>query len=196
MYEILPAGDPGESAEGRAVEKNKCWGREGELSSLLDSVTDSRRSVTLVYGDSGIGKSTVLEEFAARLRSYPRTFVGYYESSAADVDPLFHTLDDLLAQVYAAGADMRNACLSLRHDTCMAQAKPLLLNVPRGTLTAGGLSLLATTAIDAFEWLVDDDVPKRDRATTSRLPALNIEAFRAVAKMLHKAQPKGDSSSS
>jgi hypothetical protein len=137
---------------------HQCWGRDGELKFLFERI-DNLRSITLLYGDSGIGKSTVLREFAARARRCPNTFVGTYESSAADIDPLLRALDDLLSWVYVehdAIADIRNACLGFRNEIWMAQARRFLLAVRRtsmrGSLTAGGLGRLSVTAVDDLEW--------------------------------------------
>jgi AAA+ ATPase superfamily predicted ATPase len=42
-------------------------GRKDELAKLFESIR-SKRSITLIIGEEGIGKSAILNEFQARLR--------------------------------------------------------------------------------------------------------------------------------
>jgi AAA ATPase domain/Trypsin-like peptidase domain len=179
-------------------EAGTCWAREEELNALVGRVVGSRRSLTLLSGDSGIGKSTVLRELVARLREYPGLFIGSFECSAADLDPLLNTLDRLLAQLYAipdASANLRSACLALREDASVRQSRPFMINLRRtvllGTLAAGGLSLFANTVIDALDWMVEDEFQGVPRALANRLPTLDMEAFQATLKILQKAFPNG-----
>jgi hypothetical protein len=73
----------------------RCYGREDELAFLRGRI-DGTRSVTLVIGDSGIGKSTLVDELRMRLAG-PAVFVGAYEAQRGDgADPLVRCLASLL----------------------------------------------------------------------------------------------------
>lgn len=50
-------------------EEVRCWGRGDEIEQLLEPIHDPNqpRYMTLVWGDSGIGKTTLLEEFHRRV---------------------------------------------------------------------------------------------------------------------------------
>jgi len=59
------------------AEGGACRAREAEIGELLEPVLAAKaRSATLVYGDSGIGKSTLLREVENRLLQQPDVMVG------------------------------------------------------------------------------------------------------------------------
>ncbi len=65
-----------------------------------------KRSTTLLYGDSGIGKTTVLEALRDRIRTerIPDAFCGFYECEVGkDADPAIPCFRDLLDH-HLAGA--------------------------------------------------------------------------------------------
>jgi predicted ATPase len=77
-----------------------CWGRGDEIEKLILRVLRQRKSATLLYGDSAIGKTTVFKEVKERLSACPNMLVGLYEASPADSEPILHVLDDLLRRIY------------------------------------------------------------------------------------------------
>jgi len=75
-----------------------CWGRETDIELLCSRIysENAPRSLTLVHGDSGIGKTTLLRALQQRVNE-PSVFCGYYEAQpGAGYDPLWLALDDLL----------------------------------------------------------------------------------------------------
>ena len=78
-----------------------CWGRGDEIERLSEPIEKRKRSITLVYGDSGIGKTTLLRELHKRLAG-EGIFRGFYECQrGAGADPLLRCLNSLLRdQVY------------------------------------------------------------------------------------------------
>jgi 2-phosphoglycerate kinase len=47
--------------------RTTCWGRKAEVAKILDLIRDSPRSALLLFGDSGIGKLTLIKEVAHML---------------------------------------------------------------------------------------------------------------------------------
>jgi predicted ATPase len=66
-------------------------GRQETIKQLFDNINNNVKSVTLLSGESGVGKSTVLDEFYRLLTtpteikrySHYSLFVGYYDKSKA-----------------------------------------------------------------------------------------------------------------
>ena len=58
-------------------------GRKKEINQLIESVNSDRKSITLLIGEAGIGKSFLLEEFYQRLWNKNQTscFVGFYDQT-------------------------------------------------------------------------------------------------------------------
>jgi predicted ATP-dependent serine protease len=59
-------------------EKDLFIGRDDEVNRLLNEVNNSDRSITLLTGELGVGKSALLNEFERRLAGDEKVFVGYY----------------------------------------------------------------------------------------------------------------------
>ena len=73
-----------------------CWGRGDEISYLLRPVHEEPRSLTLIWGDSGIGKTTLLEEFH-RTVGGGDYLAGFYQCQRdTAADPLLKCLQKLL----------------------------------------------------------------------------------------------------
>jgi DNA-binding Lrp family transcriptional regulator/GTPase SAR1 family protein len=83
--------------------KVQCYGRGEEIKRLNDFV-QGRRPAILVYGDSGIGKTTLLRSFCETLPSLDPdnsdTLVGFYGVGGGENDPLLWSLDALLKTIY------------------------------------------------------------------------------------------------
>ncbi len=74
----------------------QCWGRGDEISYLLKPVHDEPRSLTLIWGDSGIGKTALLEEFH-RTVSGGDYLAGFYQCQRdTGADPLLKCLRKLI----------------------------------------------------------------------------------------------------
>jgi len=53
--------------------------RDNELAQLYDSVNSRHNSITYILGESGIGKSVLLEEFHRRFKDNSANFlIGFY----------------------------------------------------------------------------------------------------------------------
>lgn len=78
----------------RSNVNSECWGRIDELDSLKNLVLDHNRAVALICGESGIGKTTLLNELENKLRRYPNVYTGLHEVDPGD-NPLPHCLNKL-----------------------------------------------------------------------------------------------------
>jgi hypothetical protein len=92
-----------------------CWGRKAEVAKVLDVIRDSPRSAVLLFGDSGIGKFTLIKEVAHMLEH--KSLVSAAATAGAEGilrrflrghairqrSPLLRSLDNLLRQIYSVG---------------------------------------------------------------------------------------------
>jgi predicted ATPase len=69
--------------------KMQLFGRDVELSKLLE-LLHNRKTVTLLSGESGIGKSALLDSFSIQVKSSSKVVVAYYDERIA----LISELDD------------------------------------------------------------------------------------------------------
>ena len=76
----------------------RCWGRGDEIEYLLEPIHNSTqpRSLTLIWGDSGIGKTTLLEEFQRRVGGGDYLAGIYQCQRDTGADPLLKCLQNLL----------------------------------------------------------------------------------------------------
>jgi predicted ATPase len=67
------------------IDKFLVIGRDIEINILFDDLNNNNKSIRLLVGESGIGKSKLLDEFYRRLRyeHQDRFFVGYYDKNKA-----------------------------------------------------------------------------------------------------------------
>ncbi len=74
----------------------RCWGRGDEISYLLRPIHDEPRSLTLIWGDSGIGKTALLQEFH-RTVGGGDYLAGFYQCQRdTGTDPLLKCLQKLI----------------------------------------------------------------------------------------------------
>jgi len=82
----------------------KLFGRDKEIAQLYDTVNSKHNSITYILGESGIGKSALLEEFHRGFRDNSANFlVGFYSQykiligeSPSPIYPFKTVLEDLL----------------------------------------------------------------------------------------------------
>src|SRR5712671_5344274 len=82
---------------------HKCWGRDAEIKWLADRVNSQTKAAVLLYGDSAIGKTTVLREFCdifTDKKDVRDVFVGFHGALSGDTDPLLRCLNDILVKIY------------------------------------------------------------------------------------------------
>ena len=81
-------------------EEIRCWGRGDEIAYLFEPLHDPKqpRSLTLVWGDSGIGETTLLEEFHRRIGGGDYLAGIYQCQRDTGADPLLKCLQNLIEQ--------------------------------------------------------------------------------------------------
>jgi AAA+ ATPase superfamily predicted ATPase len=72
--------------------------QDDEITFLRERVSGRRPTVTILLGDSNIGKSTILEVLATRACADGHV-VGRYECAVEGTDPLLKSLDDACQQL-------------------------------------------------------------------------------------------------
>lgn len=72
-----------------------CKARLREIQKLIERL-NAPRSATVVFGDSSIGKTTLLKEVKRQLDAKPIFLAGFHEANTADPDPLMRALRDML----------------------------------------------------------------------------------------------------
>jgi hypothetical protein len=170
----------------------RCWGRADELEELLIRIFKNTKSATLVYGDPGIGKSTVLREVRSRLLGAEKLYVGFWETFASDPDPLLRTLDDLLRHIYTTEGttdQIRIAFRKLGTSISLTALKVFLLRAGGAALEASGLGPFAKAAVAALGWAREGAEALEARVPSSFLPKMGIDVFRDVLSVLRAALP-------
>jgi hypothetical protein len=158
-----------------------CRAREQEIGSLLSPILSrAGRSATLLYGDSGIGKSVVLREIRRRLSARINITAGFYECVIGDRDPLLRALDDLLKQTYAVhGAfdQIQAACGGLKNDPSISPLKAFLFAILQSAGESAGLGPLAKLAVKSFGWYAEEAGGLDVDAPGGILPRLAFRRF-------------------
>ena len=169
-----------------------CWGRADEIESILVPILDrAEHSAVILYGDSGIGKSTVLEEVRLRLGSLPGVILGFYKTPQTDPDPLLHVLDALLSQIYTVQHSLdqlRIAAEKSKAVLSLSNVKGFLLTVLKTMGESSGLGLFAKGVSEAAGW-AKDNISLDASVPSTLLPKLGYEAFRDILKILITALP-------
>jgi AAA ATPase domain len=168
------------------------WGRGREIQDILRPILDrEKRSAVLLYGDSGIGKTTVLREVKTRL-IIPGVVIGYHETSQADSDPLLRTLDDLLKQIYSREGSSKQiliACEKAKSLVSVSALKDFLLATMKAFGDSGGLGAFAKGVTSFVGW-ASDKISSLDAAVPAAfVPKLGVEAFAEILNLLRTALP-------
>lgn len=169
-----------------------CWARAAEISALIAPVLDAPRSATLLSGDSGIGKTTVLSEARDRLAALPGIRVGYHETFPSDNDPLLRALNNLLSCIYTVpgSADqIRIAWQNLKGKASLSGVQDFLLAAVKVMPQAAGLGLFAKGGVAALGVAAEKARGLDARITDSLLPRLGFEEFRDLLQILQAALP-------
>jgi hypothetical protein len=165
-----------------------CWGRKAEVAKILDVIRDSPRSALLLFGDSGIGKSTLIKEVAHMLEHKslvpqqllaPREFyVGFYEATPSDNDPLLRSLDNLLRQIYSVGGIPEQARIDwtkLQKSLSLTGLREFLNGVLKGMVESSGLGVFAKAAMAGFGWLEEKALSLEAKVPTGFIPPLSVD---------------------
>ena len=119
----------------------ECWGRGNEIGDLLSPIFSRKRSFTLVFGDSGIGKTTLFQELYRRSAG-EGVFRGLHEfKRGTRSDPLLLCLDSLLKNHVLRLENWEELLLQGLH-----RAKASLLDPFRLQQTLSGISEIVTEA--------------------------------------------------
>ena len=173
--------------------ESACRARDAEIETLLKPFgSGSGRSATLLFGDSGIGKSTLLREMERRLSAQDGFTAGLYECAVGDSDPLLRALDRLLRQIYTVAGTLDQieiACQNLKNQLSISGLKDFLLAGLRTTGEVAGLGPLAKIATQSFGWLADKATALDASVPSGFLPKLGIGVFRDILKILQTALP-------
>lgn len=68
------------------------WGRDALITELLNRITKSSRSATLIVGDSGAGKTALLRAIEGKLLEMKETTIVGFHPADRGQDPLLYCL--------------------------------------------------------------------------------------------------------
>src|SRR5260370_12074275 len=165
-----------------------CWGRNDDLDHLATSVWTQRKSGTLVYGDSGIGKTTLLKALVQRLRSSPDVIIGLCEAVEGDSDPLLRCLNALLKSVYTldnVGKQIEIACRNARIS--VSGMRKFLTKALSAFGDAPGVGLFAKAALSTLDIVADSVLSLELKLEPGLQPRLEICNFRDIVGILQSA---------
>jgi len=145
----------------------------------------------LVYGDSGIGKTRLLEAFGNRLSNSKEadTMVGFLPVQPSDPDPLLRCLDRLLKTIYTRKGVKKQIRLAYKNASeqfSLVNLRRFLANIERVVVKGSGLGLLADTVLSIFDYLTEA-ASKLDASV--ELPPLREDTFRQILNLLRGAFP-------
>ena len=90
-------------------------GRETEIQELLSDLEESKKTIRILHGEAGVGKSIVLDEFYYILKqdnNYKNThFVGYYDKSKAvivEASSYFYPFEECLLDLIKSIKESQN----------------------------------------------------------------------------------------
>ncbi len=176
-------------------EEVRCWGRGDEIEQLLEPIHDPNqpRSMTLVWGDSGIGKTTLLEEFHRRVAGGDYLAGIYQCQRDTGADPLLKCLQSLIEKRIYTLENWPDLMVEGLKD-----AKARLQNpVELGRLFSGTLDTIAKAPF-VGKWaevvskglgVVADAAGPRTAIPAQMVERLAPEVFADVIEVLHAALP-------
>jgi predicted ATPase len=124
-------------------------GRENEINEILDDLKSKKGTRLLLVGESGIGKSAILDELHRRLtggNQRKETFVGYYskkESLIAESESLIYPFSTVLKLLDNAKESQQ---LGEKIDSTMARVKKGLLKFGKEQGIRIGVALIEDVA--------------------------------------------------
>jgi hypothetical protein len=161
------------------------------MQSLVNSITEEKRAATLVYGDSAIGKTTLLKDLNEHLWDDNDVLVGFYQTPSGDTDPLLKCLSDLLKRIYSFDHiedQIAAACAKATKNFSISGLRKFLLKILKLAGHSEGLGLFAKTAVGAFE-AVADVAMSLDVKIEGNDVKLGIDSFRDILAILQSALP-------
>jgi hypothetical protein len=171
---------------------HKCWGRDAEIEWLADQVNSQTKAAVLLYGDSAIGKTTVLREFCDTFtdkKDVKDVFVGFHEALSGGTDPLLRCLSDILEQIYTVDhikEQLAIACRQASAKFSLEGTRKFLMKILKLGEHAPGLGEFAKTAIESFEIVADAAGGLDLKANDIKI---GIDNFRDVLSILQAALP-------
>ncbi|MBU3060745.1 AAA family ATPase [Nocardia sp. NEAU-G5] len=153
-------------------------GRAGELTTLLEAVTDERTSTVLIGGDAGIGKSRLVGEFTSRLGGTVLVLAGRCPEFGSDSVPFAPFLGVVRDLVRGIGIDELVAllppgpALAHWHPALAARAGTPAAESDRVRLFGEILTVLELTALVRPVVVVLEDLHWADRASLDLLSFL------------------------
>lgn len=147
VVKITADGDNGETGKSLFI------GREKEINEIIDDVKSNRGSRLLLVGESGIGKSALLDEVYRRLiereeeNERNRPFVGYYskkESLIAESESVIYPFSILLKSLINSAKESQQ--LGEKIDSTMARVKRGLLKFGKEQGIKMGVAIIEDVA--------------------------------------------------
>jgi hypothetical protein len=168
---------------------NECWGRNEELQWLADHVNSRTKAAVLLYGDSAIGKTTVIRKFCETLTGKKDVFVGFHGALSGDTDPLLRCLNDILVKIYTVDhikEQLAIACRQASAKSSLEGTRKFLMKILKLGEHAPGLGEFAKTAIKGFEIVADAAEGLDLKANDIKI---GIDNFKDVLSILQTALP-------
>jgi AAA+ ATPase superfamily predicted ATPase len=95
------------------------FGRAEEINQLIKSLENKDKSVHVITGEPGIGKSSLLDEVYNEVRGSPLFFIGYYDrdkilrgDSSSLINPFVKVLEHLLNFMENTECDLKKTAIS------------------------------------------------------------------------------------
>ena len=137
--------------------------------------------------DSGIGKTTLLNDLVRELRTQPGVFVGFHETDNGEPDALLKALDSLLQSIRTSEhsvEQLRLAYVKAIDGFSLTSVRKFLLKTVKLSGKFVGYEFLADAIGAAAEAAHDLELKPQG------IPELGIDEFRSILKILTKALPQ------
>jgi hypothetical protein len=120
----------------------------------------------------------------------PREFyVGFYEATPSDNDPLLRSLDNLLRQIYSVGGIPEQARIDwtkLQKSLSLTGLREFLNGVLKSMVESSGLGVFAKAAMAGFGWLEEKALSLEAKVPTGFIPPLSVDVFRDIVGILRE----------